>query len=80
MEAKVTKIDQIKLNALNNPKVCNVVNQAIELMKKNYVMVFDDSSEDINKVRQLAILTQGRGEARENRFITLRLCDSALRF
>ena len=55
MEAKVTKIDQIKLNALNNPKVYDVVNQAIELMKPNDVMVFDDSPEDINKVRHLAI-------------------------
>lgn len=62
MKSKITKSDQAKLDALNNPKVLDVVNQAIELMKPNDVMVFDDSPEDIEKVRTLAI---ERGEEKK---------------
>jgi len=62
MKAKITKTDQAKLNALNNPKVWDVVNQAIELMKPRDVMIFDDSQKDMDKVRQLAI---ERGEEKK---------------
>jgi len=47
--------DKAKLNALENHKVWQVVNDAIGLMKPSKVMVFDDSPEDIATVRQLAI-------------------------
>jgi phosphoenolpyruvate carboxykinase (GTP) len=47
--------DQTKLELLENTKVWQVVNDAIDLMKPAKVMVFDDSPEDISKVRQLAI-------------------------
>ena len=44
-----------KLDGLENPKVWKVVNDAIDLMKPKQVVVFDDSPEDIAKVRQLSI-------------------------
>ena len=47
--------DKVKLANLNNPKVLQVVDNAIELMKPDKVMVFDDFPEDIQKVRQLSI-------------------------
>ena len=47
--------DKNKLDKLNNKKVWRVVNEAIDLMKPNQVLVFDDSPEDIQKVRQLSI-------------------------
>ena len=62
MNPKIAKADQAKLEALNNPKVLNIINQAIELMKPNDVMIFDDSPEDIAKVRQLSI---ERGEEKK---------------
>ena len=51
----MSKTDKAKLDSLGNPKVWEVVNQAIALMKPEKVMVFDDSQEDIAKVRQLAV-------------------------
>lgn len=62
METRISKPDQEKLEALNNPKVTRVVNQAIDLMKPDEVMVFDDSPADIARVRQLAI---ERGEEKK---------------
>ncbi|MBS1248960.1 MAG: Phosphoenolpyruvate carboxykinase [GTP] [Chloroflexi bacterium] len=62
MKTRISKPDQSKLEALNNPKVMHVVKQAIELMKPNEVMVFDDSPADIARVRQLAI---ERGEEKK---------------
>ena len=47
--------DEAKLEKLNNPKVMKVVTDAIALMKPDKVMVFDDSPEDIEQVRLLAI-------------------------
>jgi len=44
-----------KLESLNNPKVIEYVNEAIELCKPEKVTVITDSSEDINYVRELAI-------------------------
>jgi len=51
----ISKEDQAKLDSLENPKVTQVVNQAIALMKPEKVMVFDDSPEDIARVRQLTL-------------------------
>jgi len=47
--------DEAKLNYLKNQKVLNVVKAAIELMKPEKVLVFNDSETDIDKVRKLAI-------------------------
>jgi phosphoenolpyruvate carboxykinase (GTP) len=47
--------DKAKLDALENPKVWQVVNDAIELMKPEKVEVFNDSSENIAKIRQLSV-------------------------
>ena len=51
----LSSCDRKKLDALENPKVWDVVRQAINLMKPDEVLVFDDSSEDVARVRQLAI-------------------------
>ncbi|MCJ7702743.1 MAG: phosphoenolpyruvate carboxykinase (GTP) [Anaerolineales bacterium] len=51
----ISENDKSKLDGLENPKVWMVVNDAIDLMKPKQVMVFDDSPEDIAKVRQLSI-------------------------
>ncbi len=51
----LSSCDRKKLDALENPKVWDVVRQAIDLMKPDEVLVFDDSPEDVAKVRQLAI-------------------------
>lgn len=55
MSYKISDIDKAKLDALENPKVWEDINRAIERMKPESVMVFDDSPEDIAKVRQLAL-------------------------
>jgi len=47
--------DKGKLEALQNPKVWRIVNEAVALMKPAKVMVFDDSVEDISAVRELSI-------------------------
>jgi len=52
---QISKEDQAKLDSLKNPKVMRVVDEAITLMKPEKVMVFDDSPEDIARVRQLAL-------------------------
>ena len=52
---KISDADFKKLDALKNPKVWKVIREAAELMKPDTVMVFDDSSADIEKVRILAI-------------------------
>ena len=62
MKPKITQTDREKLDALNNPKVWEVVNEAIALMKPEDVMVFTDAEEDIAKVRQLAL---ERGEEKK---------------
>ena len=51
----MTKADRSKLDALKNPKVWKVVTDAINLMKPEKVMVFDDTTADIERVRHLAI-------------------------
>ena len=55
MTYKISDADKAKLDALANPKVWEDVNRAINRMKPETVMVFDDSPEDIAKVRQLAL-------------------------
>ncbi len=55
MSVNISNQDKAKLDNLENVKVWQVVNEAIELMKPAKVMVFDDSNEDIANVRQLAI-------------------------
>jgi phosphoenolpyruvate carboxykinase (GTP) len=52
---KITVEDEKKLDLLNNQKVLNVVKDAIDLMKPDTVLVFNDSQEDVDKVRKLAI-------------------------
>ena len=47
--------DKAKLDVLENDKVWQVVKDAVELMKPSKVMVFNDSSEDIARVRQFSI-------------------------
>ncbi len=44
-----------KLEALNNPKVMEYANEAIELCKPEKIKVITDSSQDIEYVRQLSI-------------------------
>lgn len=51
----LSETDKAKLDALENPKVWKVVLDAANLMKPEKIMVFDDSPEDMMKVRQLAI-------------------------
>ena len=51
----ISNADVEKINKLDNPKVWRVVRDAIDLMKPDTVMVFDDSPSDIEKVRNLAI-------------------------
>ena len=51
----ISNLDKEKINKLKNPKVWQVVSDAIDLMKPKSVKVFDDSDEDIARVRQLAI-------------------------
>ena len=55
MTYKISDADKAKLDALDNPKVWEDVNRATERMKPETVMVFDDSAEDIAKVRQFAL-------------------------
>ena len=55
MSYKISDADKAKLEALENPKVMQIVADAVELMKPAEVVVFDDSAEDIAKVRQMAI-------------------------
>jgi phosphoenolpyruvate carboxykinase (GTP) len=52
---QISKEDQAKLDSLENPKVMRVVDEAITLMKPEKVMVFDDSPQDLSRVRQLAL-------------------------
>lgn len=51
----LSSCDREKLDALENPKVWDVVRRAIDLMKPDDVLVFDDTPEDRARVRQLAI-------------------------
>jgi len=52
---QISDADKAKLEALDNVKVLKVISDAAELMKPAKVVVFDDSAEDIAKVRQMAI-------------------------
>ena len=52
---KISDADKEKLEALENPKVLKVIEDSAVLMKPASVVVFDDSPEDIAKVRQMAI-------------------------
>ncbi|MBN1310352.1 MAG: phosphoenolpyruvate carboxykinase (GTP) [Anaerolineae bacterium] len=58
----ISDSDKAKLDALENPNVWRIVQEAASLMKPKTVMVFDDTPEDVAKVRQFAI---DRGEERE---------------
>ena len=44
-----------KLEALNNPNVIKIIERYVELCKPDKVTVLDDSKEDINYVRELAL-------------------------
>ncbi|MBU0511889.1 MAG: phosphoenolpyruvate carboxykinase (GTP) [Chloroflexi bacterium] len=52
---KISVEDKAKLDALANSKVWNIVRQSAELMKPAEVMVFNDTLEDVARVRQLTI-------------------------
>lgn len=52
---QISDADKAKLEALDNPKVLEVLRDSVALMKPEKVVVFDDSPEDIAKVRQMAI-------------------------
>jgi len=52
---QISEADKAKLDALENPKVLKIVEDAAALMKPEKVVVFDDSPEDIVKVRQSAL-------------------------
>lgn len=47
--------DKAKLDALGNPKVWRVVDKAAKLMNPDKVLVFTDNTEELDRVRQLAI-------------------------
>jgi len=51
----ISDSDRAKLDVLKNPKVLQIVQEAASLMKPEKVMVFDDSPEDVAKIRQLSI-------------------------
>jgi len=51
----ISNDDRKKIDDLNNPKVWKIVNEAIDLMKPDRAMVFDDSPEDISKVRRFTV-------------------------
>ncbi|MBT3321398.1 MAG: phosphoenolpyruvate carboxykinase (GTP) [Anaerolineae bacterium] len=55
MTYEISTADKAKLDALDNAKVMQVIADAAALMKPAKVVVFDDSAEDIAKVRQLSI-------------------------
>lgn len=52
---QISNADRAKLEALENPKVLKVVEDAAALMQPLKVVVFNDSPEDIARVRQCAI-------------------------
>lgn len=62
MRYTISENDKAKLEALENPKVAQVVSRAIDLMKPDKVMVFDDSLEDLARIRQLALENQEEKE------------------
>ncbi|MHA1351511.1 MAG: phosphoenolpyruvate carboxykinase (GTP) [Candidatus Heimdallarchaeaceae archaeon] len=55
LEKWLSKKDIKKLKALNNPKVIQVVEEFFSLCKPEKGVVIDDSDEDINYVRKLAL-------------------------
>ncbi len=55
MTYKISDADKAKLDALANPKVMQVISNAADLMKPAKVVVYDDSVEDVAKVRQMAL-------------------------
>ena len=55
MSYKISDADKAKLEALENPKVMQVIQDAVNLMRPAKVVVFDDSAEDVAKVRQMAL-------------------------
>jgi phosphoenolpyruvate carboxykinase (GTP) len=52
---QISPADQSKLDSLANPKIKKVFTDAVTLMKPDKVVVFDDSTGDIARVRQMAI-------------------------
>lgn len=62
--------DRAKLDALDNPKVLRVVNDAIEIFKPKDVMVVTDSPGEIARIRHLAMdFKEEKGLAMEGRTI-----------
>lgn len=55
MSYKISNADKAKLDALDNAKVMQVISDSADLMKPARVVVFDDSTEDVAKVRQMAL-------------------------
>ncbi|MHA1302407.1 MAG: phosphoenolpyruvate carboxykinase (GTP) [Candidatus Heimdallarchaeaceae archaeon] len=55
LEKWISKKDIQKLEALNNPKVMRVIEEFLSLCKPKKAVVIDDSPEDIEYIRQLAI-------------------------
>lgn len=52
---KISDADKAKLEALENPKVLQIIEETAAVAKPARVVVYDDSAEDTAKVRQMAI-------------------------
>jgi phosphoenolpyruvate carboxykinase (GTP) len=52
---QISDADKAKLEALDNPKVMKILEETVAAAKPARVVVFDDSAEDMAKIRQLAI-------------------------
>ena len=52
---QISDADKAKLEGLDNPKIMEIISETVQIMKPSKVVVFDDSPEDIVKVRQLSI-------------------------
>ena len=51
----ISDADKAKLEALDNPKVMQIIEETTAATKPVRVVVFDDSPEDMARIRQLAI-------------------------
>ena len=52
---QISDADKAKLEALDNPKVMKIIEETTAATKPSRVVVFDDSAEDMARIRQLAI-------------------------
>ena len=52
---KISDADKAKLEALENPKVLQIIEETATAAKPARVVVYDDSAEDTAKIRQMAI-------------------------